>query len=72
MNKDMAIMSRKLANFLLSRDCKLRRIAPHKDFINETKLVFYFEHTPKVDELMTQYKNELNLEKQHGKDTKTL
>ena len=73
MNKDMAVMSRKLANFLLSRDCKLRRIAPHKDYPNETKLVFYFEHTDKVDELMKIYREDLNLEKtQNGKNTKTL
>ena len=68
----MVIMSRKLANFLLSRNCKLRRIAPHKDFDNETKLVFYFEHTPEVDELMRLYTIKLNQEKHRGKDTKTL
>ena len=55
---DMAIMSRQLANYLLSHNCKLNKIVPHHN--DKTKLVFYFEHTATVDELMDKY-NSLQL-----------
>lgn len=63
MLKDMAIMSRQLANYLLSHNCKLNKIVPHHN--DKTKLVFYFEHTAIVEELMDKYKQILNLEKEH-------
>lgn len=63
MLKDMAIMSRQLANYLLSHNCKLNKIVPHHN--DNTKLVFYFEHTTIVEELMDKYKQILNLEKEH-------
>ena len=69
--KPMVIMSRKMANYLLANDCKLKEIVPHKT--DGSKLVFYFEHTKQIEEHMKTYVDNLNQEKQkNGKNTETL
>ena len=60
----MVIMSRKMANYLLALNCKLREIVPHHS--NGSTLVFYFEHTPEIETHMKTYINKLNQEKQQN------
>lgn len=53
--KDFVVLSISLANWLLKANMKLNKIVKHKE--DENKIVFMFEDTPELRQLIEIYSN---------------